>query len=94
MRSRASAALGVLAWAIPGSAAACAACLSSAFGDRSYTWAYLGLILLPLVVSGVILGVIMWYAGWRPRDLVTRAWAALRGAAPGDPSPRTHTETT
>jgi uncharacterized BrkB/YihY/UPF0761 family membrane protein len=46
---------------VPARAAACPACLSSAFGDRSYTWPYIALILLPLVVSGVILGVVLWY---------------------------------
>lgn len=73
---------------LPGRAAACAVCLGSAFGDRSYTWPYLGLILMPFVVAGAILGVLAWQLGWRPRDL------AARVAAPREPSPRTHTETT
>src|SRR5262249_23067561 len=31
----------------PRSALACATCIASPFGDQSYTWPYLGLILLP-----------------------------------------------
>ncbi len=77
---------------VPGRAAACAVCVGSAFGDRSYSWAYLGLLLMPFGVAGVIVGVLVWHFGWRPRHLVARV-AAPR-AAPGDPSPRTHTETT
>ncbi|MGH7279749.1 MAG: hypothetical protein ACREJG_13835 [Candidatus Rokuibacteriota bacterium] len=44
----------------PGTAAACTWCLSSAFGDRSYNWAYLGLILAPFGISLVIGGVLAW----------------------------------
>jgi hypothetical protein len=76
---------------------ACAVCLGSAFGDRSYTWPYIGLILLPFVVCAAVLGVGAWYAGWRLRDVADRArvWrsAVLRRAAPDDPSPRSQTET-
>jgi len=67
---------------------ACAVCLGSAFGDRGYTWPYIGLILLPFVVGAAVLGVLAWHVGWRPRRL------AARVSAPGEPSPRTHTETT
>jgi hypothetical protein len=77
----------------PGRAAACAVCIGSAFGDRSYAWPYLGLILMPFLVAGAIVGVAAWHFGWRPRHLAARAWAALH-AAPPDPSPRTHTERT
>jgi hypothetical protein len=74
-------------------AVACAVCIGSAFGDRSYTWPYLGLILMPFLVAGGIIGALAWQFGWRPRHLA--AWAAswLRHSA-ADPSPRTHTETT
>ena len=72
---------------IPGRAAACAVCIGSAFGDRAYTWPYLGLILMPFVVGAAISAVLAWQFGWRPRSL----W---RRVAIGDPSPRTHTETT
>jgi hypothetical protein len=78
----------------PGRAAACAVCIGSAFGDRSYSWPYLGLILMPFVVSAVVIGVLAWQFGWRPRHLAARARTALGRAASDDPSPRTHTETT
>jgi hypothetical protein len=72
---------------VPGRAAACAVCIGSAFGDRSYTWPYLGLILMPFVIAGAIVAVLAWHFGWRPRTLSRRVAIA-------DPSPRTHTETT
>ena len=43
----------------PGTALACASCAWSPFGDRTYNWAFLGLILLPFVVVGVIGGLIV-----------------------------------
>jgi hypothetical protein len=79
---------------LPGRAAACAVCLGSAFGDRSYSWPYLGLIMMPFVVAGAVIGVLAWQFGWRPRHVAARVSAFLRRAAPADPSPRTHTETT
>jgi hypothetical protein len=53
-----------LAWLaivlVPAVAEACAACLSSPYGDRTYNWAYLGLMLMPLAlviaVGGVLTG--------------------------------------
>ena len=85
----------------PGRAAACAVCIGSAFGDRAYTWPYLGLILMPFVVAAGIISAFAWQLGWRPRDVAARAaaslhaaWGPWRRVAPGDPSPRTHTETT
>jgi hypothetical protein len=79
---------------VPAQAAACAVCLGSAFGDRSYSWAYIGLMMMPFVVAGAVISVLAWQFGWRPRHLVARVFALLRRAAPTDPSPRTHTETT
>ena len=76
--------------ALPDRAAACAVCLGNAFGNRSYTWPYLGLILMPFIVAGAIIGALAWQFGWRLRDVA--AW--VRRAAPADPSPHTHTETT
>jgi hypothetical protein len=84
----------VLTLGLPGHAAACAVCLGSAFGDRGYTWPYIGLILLPFFVGGAVLGAVAWQSGLRPRDLAARASAMLRPAAPAAPSPSTHTETT
>ena len=43
----------------PESALACASCVWSPFGDRSYNWAFLGLILLPFAVVGVVGGLIV-----------------------------------
>ena len=39
---------------------ACTWCVSSAFGDRTFNWPYLGLILAPFVVAAVIGGVLAW----------------------------------
>ena len=44
--------------ALPGEALACAACAASAFGDRTFNWAFLGLMAAPFLVAGVIGGVI------------------------------------
>jgi hypothetical protein len=89
--------LGAGALAAPRAAAACPTCISSGFGDRSYTWAYLGLILMPFVVACAIVAVLAWYAGWRPRDIATRisAWSARLRRRPVRTalSPRTTTET-
>ena len=106
MRPRHALAAAFATLALPDRAAACAVCLGAAFGDRSYTWPYLGLILLPFIVGGAILGALAWQFGWRPRDVAARLSTAFRTegarpprtpwrrAAPADPSPRTHTETT
>jgi hypothetical protein len=42
----------------PAVAEACATCIGSPFGDRTYNWPYLGLILLPFAVAVVIGGVL------------------------------------
>lgn len=95
---RAAVVLGAAALAAPRLAAACPNCISSGFGDRSYSSAYLGLILMPFVVAAAIVAVLAWYAGWRPRDIGTwiSAWSArLRHRpAPAALSPGTNTETT
>ena len=74
----------------PRAGEACATCVSSGFGDRSYTWAYLGLLLMPIVVAAAIVATLVWYAGWRPRHVIARvsAWSARRKLLP-----RIHTET-
>jgi hypothetical protein len=51
----------------PAVAAACAACVSSAYGDRTFNWAYGGLLLTPFVVAVVVGGVLSWNAGYRLR---------------------------
>jgi hypothetical protein len=45
-------ALALLLW--PRLAGACATCLSTPYGDRTYNWAFLGLILMPFVVAAAI----------------------------------------
>ena len=91
----------VLAFAasLPRTAAACATCISSGFGDRAYTWPYIGLILTPFLVGVAIVATLgWWYAGWRPHKLTarTQAWIARRWQRPerAELSPRTNTETT
>ena len=36
---------------VPAAALACASCVSSAFGDRTYNWAYLTLLLMPFLLA-------------------------------------------
>ena len=51
----------------PRIAAACAACVSSAYGDRTFNWAYGGLLIAPFLVALVVGGVLSWNAGYRLR---------------------------
>ncbi|PYM83600.1 MAG: hypothetical protein DMD84_09925 [Candidatus Rokuibacteriota bacterium] len=90
MTVRRALAAALLVLGLPRGAAACAVCIGSAFGDRGYTWPYIGLILMPFIVAAAIVGILAWQLGWRPRHLA----ALVHRAAPGDPSPSTHTETT
>jgi hypothetical protein len=47
-----TAALAFLALVLmPRAAWACATCVASAYGDRTFNWAFLGLILMPFVVA-------------------------------------------
>ena len=52
--------------ALPAAAAACASCISSAYGDRTYNVAYIGLILTPFAV-GLVVGAIITHSWWRGR---------------------------
>jgi hypothetical protein len=52
---------------VPEAALACPACLSSAYGDRTFTWAYGGLLIAPFLVAIVVGGVLSWHAGYRLR---------------------------
>ena len=56
----------------PRSAHACATCIASPFGDRTYTWPYIGLILLPFVLLATVFGIFAHSAGYRPRVLARR----------------------
>jgi hypothetical protein len=58
---------------LPEMAAACATCVSSAFGDRTYNWAYLGLIVMPFALTAVVGMIVAARMGWRPRTAV-KAW--------------------
>ena len=53
----------------PRAAWACATCVASAYGDRTFNWAFLGLILMPFAVGAGIAGVfaVRYYSprGWR-----------------------------
>jgi hypothetical protein len=55
-----------LVLALPAVAAACASCISSAYGDRTYNVAYIGLILTPFAV-GITVGAIITHSWWRGR---------------------------
>ena len=57
---------------VPRSALACATCIASPFGDRTYTWPYLGLILLPFVLIAAVVGILAYHAGYHPRTMVRR----------------------
>jgi hypothetical protein len=50
----------------PRLALACATCIASPFGDQTYTWPYLGLILLPFGLIVAIVG-IFGYLGLKER---------------------------
>jgi len=52
------AAAGLASIAAPRAALACATCISSPFGDQSYNWPYLGLILLPFGLIVAIAGIL------------------------------------
>ena len=73
----------VLTLVLPALALACASCISSPYGDRSYNLAYVGLILTPFAVALAIGGV---FTGcW---------WVRRRRAAAGDPIDPFNEETT
>ena len=55
----------------------CATCISSAWGDRTFNWAYVGLLVLPFVIVAVVAGVLAWPAGYGPRVIARRLAARL-----------------
>jgi hypothetical protein len=67
----------------PSAATACTWCVSSAFGDRTFNWAYLGLLLAPFVVTAIIAGVLMYH--YRPPRGTTAARRAAFHLAGGPP---------
>ena len=50
-----------------GKVLACAACVSSAYGDRTFNWAYTALMVVPFVVGAAVAAVLAWNAGYRLR---------------------------
>lgn len=52
---------GLVGWLVPSVASACTWCVSSAFGDRTFNWPYLSLIVAPFVVGSTIAGVLAYY---------------------------------
>jgi hypothetical protein len=64
----------LLGAALPTAASACTWCVSSAFGDRTFSWPYLGLLVAPFVIGSTIAAV-LWlnrpanYKGPRPSAL-------------------------
>ena len=57
----------VAGWlALPAVAAACPSCISSAYGDRTYNVAYLGLIATPFAVA-LMLGAVITRCWWVAR---------------------------
>lgn len=72
-RRHAALALGLVL--LPAAAEACASCVASAYGDRTYNWPYLALILVPFVVGAVIGGVMARVSGVGLRTLLRRLLA-------------------
>ena len=58
-RMRLGSVLAIVLTLVPGLAGACPTCVSSAFGDRTYNWPYLALVLMPFIIVGAI-GVILY----------------------------------
>jgi hypothetical protein len=80
------AAVALLALALlPEAAWACATCVSSAYGDRTFNWAFLGLILMPFVVALGIAAVFAarhYAARRRPYEVTGAAERRGAGAPP------------
>ena len=71
MTARALVALSVIA--APQTAAACAVCLDSAFGDRGFNWAFVALMLTPFAVALALGGILTRALRRRPADDVESA---------------------
>lgn len=66
---------------LPELAQACAGCLSSPFGDRTFNWAHLLLLGMPFAVTAAVGGILAWTAGVRPRHLLEAATGRRRPRA-------------
>lgn len=62
---------------VPGVALACATCIDSAYGSRTFNWAFVGLMLTPFVVGGGLVAGIAWVC--RARPTVSKPGAAEDG---------------
>jgi hypothetical protein len=74
--------------ALPSLAAACPSCLYGAYGDRTFNWAFLGLLAMPFFVIAGIGGAFLHRQG------LLRMHHASRAAAPGPDHLAAHEETT
>ena len=68
---------------LPDVAMACATCLASAYGDRTYNWAFLGLLLMPFLIAAVIGGILLSRYGGGLQGFVRSSGLGLRS----EPSP-------
>jgi hypothetical protein len=87
MRARRRGGMAVLTLAVvlaPRAALACAACLSSAYGDRSFNWAYGALMAAPFLVTVVIGAVLAWNAGYRLRWRASFRASTVSGPIPAN----------
>ena len=83
--------LGLAVLLTPSTALACTWCVSSAFGDRTFNWPYLSLIIAPFLVAGAVAAVLMYHysrVGARLRVATGRlfGYPARPRAAGGAPS--------
>jgi hypothetical protein len=77
--------LAIVAALVPTPAAACAMCLTSAYGDRSFTWAFAALMLMPFAVAAgfcVVLLVLVGGFGSSLPDLLERWRRRVRRPKP------------
>jgi len=77
---------------VPAAALACPTCVSSAFGDRTYNWAYLGLLVMPFLLTAVVGAIVAWSAGVRlrrPAWLLASQFSRRAGDAPAAEASRT-----
>ena len=78
--------LGLAVMLTPSTALACTWCVSSAFGDRTFNWPYLSLIIAPFLVAGAVAAVLMYHysrVGTRLRAVTGRLFRPARPRAAG-----------